>query len=86
MRLEDKISSESLLLKLEIVDLQTLIRYNRLQWFGHVQRSEGPIKDITELEVAGQRRDEDNLTRLGRIPFATIAEVGMHLASTPWTE
>ena len=56
VRLEDKISSESLLLKLEIVDLQTLIRYNRLQWFGHVQRSEGPIKDITELEVAGQRR------------------------------
>ena len=56
VRLEDNISSESLLLKLEIVDLQTLVRHNRLQWYGHVQRSDGPIKRITEFEVAGQRR------------------------------
>ena len=31
--------------------MQTLLRYNRLRWFGHVARNGGCINSITALEV-----------------------------------
>ena len=49
------ISSDSLLIKLGINNIQTLLRYNRLRWFGHVVRNDGCINSITEFEVVGQR-------------------------------
>ena len=55
MRLKDHISSDSLLGKLGINNIQTLLRYNRLRWFGHVVRNDGCINSITEFEVVGQR-------------------------------
>ena len=55
VRLKDHISSDSLLRKLGINNIQTLLRYNRLRWFGHVVRSDGCINSITEFEVVGQR-------------------------------
>ena len=53
VRLKDHISSDSLLRKLGITNIQTLLRYNRLRWFGHV-RNGGCINIITEFEVVGQ--------------------------------
>ena len=53
--LKDHISSDSLLRKLGINNIQTLLRYNRLRWFGHVVRNDGCINSITEFEVVGQR-------------------------------
>ena len=44
-----------LLRKLGIHNIQTLLRYNRLRWFGHVARNNGSINSITELEVDGHR-------------------------------
>ena len=38
--LKDHISSDSVLRKLGI-NIQTLLRYNRLRWFGHVVRNDG---------------------------------------------
>ena len=55
VRLKDHISSDSLLRKLGINNIQTLLRYNRLRWFGHVVRNDGCINSITEFEVVGQR-------------------------------
>ena len=55
VRLKDRISSDSLLRKLGINNIQTLLRYNRLRWFGHVVRNDGWINSITEFEVVGQR-------------------------------
>ena len=55
VRLKDHISSDSLLGKLGINNIQTLLRYNRLRWFGHVVRNDGCINSITEFEVVGQR-------------------------------
>ena len=54
VRLKDHISSDSLLRKLGINNIQTLLRYNRLRWFGHVVRNDGCINSITEFEVGGQ--------------------------------
>ena len=48
-------SSNSLLRKLGIVSFETLLRYNRLRWFGHVERSNGLIKRCAELEVEGRQ-------------------------------
>ena len=53
VRLKDHISSDSLLRKLGINNMQTLLRYNRLRWFGHVVRNDGCINSITEFEVVG---------------------------------
>ena len=55
VRSKDHISSDSLLGKLGINNIQTLLRYNRLRWFGHVVRNDGCINSITEFEVVGQR-------------------------------
>ena len=55
VRLKDHISSDSLLRKLGVNNIQTLLRYNRLRWFGHVVRNDGCINSITEFEVVGQR-------------------------------
>ena len=55
VRLKDHISSDSLLRKLGINNIQTLLRYNRLHWYGHVVRNDGCINSITEFEVVGQR-------------------------------
>ena len=54
VKLEDRVSSVSLLSKLGIVDLETLLRYNRLRWYGHVSRSDDMINGVTELVVKGQ--------------------------------
>ena len=49
VRLKDHISSDSLLRKLGINNIQTLLQYNRLRWFGHVVRNVGCINSITEF-------------------------------------
>ena len=53
VRLKDHISSDSLLRKLGINNIQTILRYNRLRWFGHVVKNDCCINSITE--VVGQR-------------------------------
>ena len=55
VRLKDHINSDSLLRKLGINSIQTLLRYNRLRWFVHIVRNDGCINSITEFEVVGQR-------------------------------
>ena len=54
MRLQDRYCSDSLLKKLGLNDIQTLLRYNRLRRFGHVSRNNNCINNIKEVKVAGQ--------------------------------
>ena len=51
--LKDCISSDSLVEKLGIHNVQTSLQYNRLRWFGHVAKNDGCINSITALEVDG---------------------------------
>ena len=55
VRLEDHISSDSLLSKLGVVDITSAVRYNRLRWYGHVSRNEGSIRHAADLMVDGRR-------------------------------
>ena len=52
---KDRISSDSLLENLGINNMQALLRYNRLCWFGHVARNDGCINSMTSLEDDGHR-------------------------------
>ena len=54
--LNDKISSDSILSKLGLQDLETILRTNRLRWFGHVERSAGWINHVRNLEVQSQKK------------------------------
>ena len=41
--------------RISIDDMQTLLRYDQLRWFGYVVRNDGCINSITEFEIVGQR-------------------------------
>ena len=49
------VRSQSLLDQLGLVDLEIVLRKNRLQWAGHVERSSGAIKVAKDLEVEGRK-------------------------------
>ena len=55
MRLQDQFSSDCLLKELDLIEIQTLLRYNRLCWFCHISRNDSCINNITEFKVGGQR-------------------------------
>ena len=56
MSIKERINSNVLLERLNIPSLDSLLRYNRLRWFGHVERSNGWIKRCTEVVVVGNRK------------------------------
>ncbi|XP_035665616.1 uncharacterized protein LOC118408864, partial [Branchiostoma floridae] len=51
----DETPSSSLLDKLGILDIISVLQSRRLRWFGHVERSSDCINKITKLKVSGNR-------------------------------
>ena len=56
VRAMDEVSSNSLLTKLCIQDLDVLLCTSRMRWFGHVERSTGWIAEVGKLNVVAQKR------------------------------
>ena len=56
VRLKDRTSSDFLQEKVGISNIQTLLRYNRLRWFGHVARNDSCINNITAHRGRGRPR------------------------------
>ena len=56
VRTKDEVSSDSLLTKLGIQDLEVVLRTSRMRWFGHVERSTGWIAEVCKLNVVAQKR------------------------------
>ena len=52
----DTVSSDSLLTKLGIQDLDVVLRTGRMRWFGHVECSTGWISEVCKLNVVAQKR------------------------------
>ena len=52
---KDEVSSDSLLTKLGIQDLDVVLRTSRMRWFGHVERSKGWIAEVRKLNVVAQK-------------------------------
>ena len=47
--------SSELLAKLELEDLNLILRERRLGWFGHVERSSGAIRTACDIQIDGRR-------------------------------
>ena len=57
VKAKDEVSSDSLLTKLGIQDLDVVLRTNRMRWFGQVERSTGWISEVRKLnDVVAQKR------------------------------
>ena len=56
VRAKDEVSSDSLLTKLGIQDLDVVLRTSRIRWFGHVERSIGWIAEVRKLNAVAQKR------------------------------
>ena len=56
VKAKDEVSSDSLLTKLGIQDLDVVLRTGRMRWFGHVERSTGWISEVRKLNVVAQKR------------------------------
>ena len=56
VKAKDEVSSDSLLSKLGIQDLDVVLRTSRMRWFGHVERSTGWIAKVRKLNVVAQKR------------------------------
>ena len=88
MRLKDHISSDSLLRKLGINNIQTLLRYNRLRWFGHVVRNDHQMVVLTasqNLKLLDSMDVEDQ-RRHGKIRSTMISDIGSYQGQIPQTE
>ena len=53
VKAKDEVSSDSLLTKLGIQDLDVVLRTGRMRWFGHVERSTGWISEERKVNVEG---------------------------------
>ena len=49
------VRSNQLLARLEIHDLDIILREKRLRWFGHVEQSSGTIKTVCDMQIEGKR-------------------------------
>ena len=49
------VRSSQLLAKLELEDLDLILRERRLRWFGHVKRSSGAIRTACDIQMEGRR-------------------------------
>ena len=56
VKAKDEVSSDPLLTKLGIQDLDVVLRTGRMRWFGHVERSTGWISEVRKLNVVAQKR------------------------------
>ena len=48
------VRSSELLAKLELEDLDFILRERRLRWFGHVERSSGAIRTACDIQIDGR--------------------------------
>ena len=49
------VRSRELLAKLELEDLDLILRVRRLRWFGHVERSSGAIRTACDIQIEGRQ-------------------------------
>ena len=48
------VRSSELLVKLELEDLDLILRERRLRWFGHVEHYSGPIRTACDIQIDGR--------------------------------
>ena len=56
VKANDEVSSDSLLSKLGLQDIDVVLRSSRMRWYGYVQRSKGWIAQVRKLIIVAQKR------------------------------
>ena len=56
VKANDQVSSDSLLSKLGLQDIDVVLRSSRMRWYGHVERSKGWIAQVCKLNIVAQKR------------------------------
>ena len=51
-----RVRSSELLAKLQLEDLNLILRERRLRWFGHVEHSNGAISTAYDIQIEGRRK------------------------------
>ena len=49
------VRSSELLAKLEVEDLDLILRERRLSWFGHVEHSSGAVRTACDIQIDGRQ-------------------------------
>ena len=49
------VRSSELLAKVELEDLDLILRERMLHWFGHVERSSGAVRTACDIQIDGRR-------------------------------
>ena len=77
VKLKDRVNSSLLLERLKIPDLLEQCRLNRLRWYGHVERSDGWIKKVTEMVVEGNARPGRGKKRWSKVVDEDMRLMGL---------
>ena len=56
VKVNDEVSSYSLLSKLGLQDIDVVLSSSRMRWYGHVERSKGWNARVCKLNIVAQRR------------------------------
>ncbi|MEW8547074.1 MAG: hypothetical protein AB2693_26460 [Candidatus Thiodiazotropha sp.] len=56
VKAKDEVSSDSLLSKLGMQDMDVVLSTSRMRWFGHVEHSTSWIAKVRKLEVDAQKK------------------------------
>ena len=59
-----RVRSSELLAKLQLEDLDLILRERRLRWFGHVARSRGSIRTAYDMQIDGKRGPKQTWKKL----------------------
>ena len=59
-----RVRSSELLAKLQLEDLDLILRERRLRWFGHVERSSGAIRTAYDMQIDGKRGGREAQTNM----------------------
>ena len=54
VKANDEVSSDSLLSKLGLQDVDVVLRSSRMRWYGHVELSTGWITQVRKLNIVAQ--------------------------------
>ena len=56
VKANDEVSSDSLLLRLGLLDIDVVLCSSRMRWYGHVERSKGWIAQVRKVSIVAQKR------------------------------
>ena len=56
VKANDEVSSDSLLSKLGLQDIDVVLGSSRMRWYGHVERSKGWTAQVRKLNIVAQKR------------------------------